>query len=94
MKLKDFLEFLASYPQAYPRRGSAQVLLTPRCPSRHLAETSRTGACDRDHLAHAINMAEFGRRLGHKKPGKHPFSNGRTAAARGWRCLTRHPGAI
>ena len=43
---------------------------------------------------HATNMAESGRRLGHKKPGKHPFSNGRTAAARGWRCLTRHPGAI
>ena len=81
MKLKDFFEFVASYPQAYPRRDRLKSSLpeTPIPPSRR--DPSGRARADRDHLAHAINMAEAGRRLDHKKPGKHPFSNAWTAAA-------------
>ena len=62
----------------------------PRRPSRHPAETHRGGCVPIAITWHMpINMAEAGCRLDHKKPGKHPFSNARTAAARGWPCLTR-----
>ena len=52
LQLKDFLEFLAPYPQAYPQRGSLKSSLRRR-PSCHSAETHRTGASNRGHPSHA-----------------------------------------
>ena len=50
-QLKGFV--LASYPQAYPRRGIAQVVHAEERPSCHSAETHRTGASNRGHPSHA-----------------------------------------